>query len=476
MKARRMSPVPFAKQEELPPTMSYRSLEDAIETAGSPVNLLRNSQIGPYAFPVVRSEFTNWRDEQRAWKETCALLDQSHHMTDLYVEGPDALKVFSDLGVNSFKNFKVNQAKQFVACNPHGYVIGDAILFYLDENKFNLVGRPPVHNWVQYNLEARGYKVLAERDERSAVNQGRRKTFRYQVQGPQAVRVMEKVTGKPVPDIKFFHMDEFQVAGRRVRALRHGMVGQPGWELFGPWADGDRVRDAIIQAGQEFGIRQVGSRAYPTTCLESGWIPSPLPAIYTGAELMGYRQWLSATGYEATASLGGSFYAEDITSYYLTPYDLGYAQFVKFDHDFVGRPALEKMASKPTRKKITLVWNGEDFTRIFGSLVAGGDITKYVDLPLANYATLPYDKISRGGKTIGISTYTGYTYNERAMISLGVVENEYGEPGTEVTVAWGEEGGGSSKPTVERHKQVEIRATVATVPYAEVARTAYRPH
>ena len=456
--------------------MSYRSLEDALETAGSPVNLLRNSQIGPYAFPVVRSEFTNWRDEQRAWKETCALLDQSHHMTDLYVEGPDALKVFSDLGVNSFQNFKVNQAKQFVACNPHGYVIGDAILFYLDENKFNLVGRPPVHNWVQYNLEARGYKVLAERDERSAVNQGRRKTFRYQVQGPQAVRVMEKVTGKPVPDIKFFHMDEFQVAGRTVRALRHGMVGQPGWELFGPWADGDRVRDAIVQAGQEFGIRQVGSRAYPTTCLESGWIPSPLPAIYTGAELKGYRQWLSATGYEATASLGGSFYAEDITSYYLTPYDLGYGQFVKFDHDFVGRPALEKMASKPTRKKITLVWNGEDFTRIFGSLVAGGNITKYVDLPLANYATLPYDKISRGGKTIGISTYTGYTYNERAMISLGVVENEYGEPGTEVTVAWGEEGGGSSKPTVERHKQVEIRATVATVPYAEVARTAYRPH
>ena len=71
-------------------------------------------------------------------------------MTDLYVEGPDALKVFSDLGVNSFKNFKVNQAKQFVACNHDGYVIGDAILFYLDENKFNLVGRPPAANWVQY--------------------------------------------------------------------------------------------------------------------------------------------------------------------------------------------------------------------------------------------------------------------------------------------------------------------------------------
>jgi vanillate/3-O-methylgallate O-demethylase len=77
--------------------MNDRSLEEVLQAAGNPVQLLRNSQIGPYAFPVVRSEFTNWRDEQRAWKETCALFDQSHHMTDLYIDGPDALKLFSDL-------------------------------------------------------------------------------------------------------------------------------------------------------------------------------------------------------------------------------------------------------------------------------------------------------------------------------------------------------------------------------------------
>src|SRR2546422_1738376 len=102
-----------------------KSLEEILETAGNPVELLRNSQIGPYAFPVVRHEFTNWRDEQRSWRETCALFDQSHHMTDVYVEGSDAVKVFSDLGINSFKNFKINQAKQFVACNHAGYVIGE---------------------------------------------------------------------------------------------------------------------------------------------------------------------------------------------------------------------------------------------------------------------------------------------------------------------------------------------------------------
>ena len=457
--------------------MSFQNLEEILQAAKSPVDLLRNSQIGPYAFPVVRYEFTNWRDEQRSWRETCALFDQSHHMTDLYVEGPDALKVFSDLGVNSFKNFRVNQAKQFVACNSDGYVIGDAILFYLGENRFNLVGRPPAENWVQYHVETGRYNAKATRDERSAANQGRRLTYRYQVQGPNALRVMEKATGKPTPDIRFFNMDVMKVAGRDVRALRHGMVGQPGWELFGPWEDGEAVRDAILAAGQEFGIRQVGARTYPTTCLESGWIPSPMPAIYTGEDMKPYREWLKPTSYEAMASLGGSFYSANIADYYLAPYDLGYGQFVKFDHDFIGRAALERIAANPRRRKVTLVWNGDDVEHAWGSLVHGhGDPAKFIDVPLANYSTLPFDKVLKDGKQVGLSTYTGYTYNERAMISLAVIDAEHSEHGDQVTLVWGEEGRGSTKPTVERHSQREIRAMVAPAPYAEVARVAYRPH
>ena len=456
--------------------MSHRSLEDVLQTAGSPVQLLRNSQTGPYAFPVVRPEFTNWRDEQRAWRETCALLDQSHHMTDLYVEGPDALKLLSDLGVNSFKNFKVNQAKQFLACNDDGFVIGDVILFYLDENRFSLVGRPPASNWVQYHAEKGGYNVKVERDERSAQNNGRRKVFRFELQGPNALRVMEKVLGKMPPEIKFFHIDTFNIGGHDVRALRHGMVGEPGWELVGPWEQGDKVRDTIFQAGQEFGIRLVGARAYPTTCLESGWIPSPLPAIYTGEKMKPYRQWLTDKSYESMASLGGSFTSANIEDYYLTPYDLGYGHMVKFDHDFVGRAALEKSAGTPKRKKVTLVWNNDDAQRVFGSIFQErGKGPKYIDLPLANYSTLPFDKVTVGGRTVGLSTYTGFSSNERSMLSLGILDVAHAEPGTEVTVVWGEEGGGSAKPTVERHVQTEMRATVQPAPISQVARVAYRP-
>jgi vanillate/3-O-methylgallate O-demethylase len=331
-------------------------------------------------------------------------------------------------------------------------------------------------NWVQYHLETGNYNAKAERDERSFVNKtGGRRVYRYQVQGPNARKVMERVTGKPVPDIKFFNMDVFEIAGCKVRALRHGMVGQPGWEIFGPWAEGDKVRDAIVEAGRDFGIRKVGARTYPTSTLESGWIPSPLPAVYTGEKMKPYREWLKGTSYEATASLGGSFVSKNIENYYLTPFDMGYGGFVRFDHEFIGRPALEKIAKKPKRQKVTLVWNGDDVDKVFSRLFHAGKFSKYIDLPLANYSTLPFDKIVKAGKTIGLSTYTGYSFNERSMLSLACIDVKYAKPGTKVSLVWGEDGGGTNKPTVERHNQATIRATVQPAPYGETARVAYRP-
>jgi len=425
---------------------------------------------------VVLPEYTNWRDEQQAWQKTCVLYNQSYHMTDMYVEGPGALKLFASLGINSFNKFEINNGKQFVVCNYDGYVIGDVILLRLEENLFNLVGRASVHNWVTYHAQTNGFDVKLERDERSAVRQGPvvRKNYRYQVQGPNAMKVIEKLIGKQPPTVKFFDGCMLTIGGKNVRALRHGMAGQPGFELFGPWADGEAVLSTIAEAGKEFGLRLVGARAYSSNTLESGWIPSPMPAVYSGAKMKSYREWLPADGYEAKASLGGSFYSENIEDYYLTPYELGYGHIVKFDHDFVGREALEKMAGKPSRRKVTLALNDEDMTRAIGTMFQKGDRAKYFDFPSAVYATLPYDKVTKGGKTIGISTWCGYSSNEGKMLTLAMLQPEYAEPGTEVTFVWGEERGGSSKPTVERHVQTEIRAIVSPVPYSEVARKDYR--
>jgi len=93
----------------------------------------------------------------------------------------------------------------------------------------------------------------------------------------------------------------------------------------------DEIREAILEAGRDFGLVQVGARAYSSNTLESGWIPSPLPAVYTGERMKKYREWLPANGYEGTASIGGSFVVSNIEDYYLTPYALGYGPFIKFD-------------------------------------------------------------------------------------------------------------------------------------------------
>ena len=219
----------------------------------------------------------------------------------------------------------------------------------------------------------------------------------------------------------------------------------------------------------------MGGRAYSSNTLESGWIPSPLPAVYSGEELKAYREWLPATGYEGSASIGGSFVSDDIEDYYFTPWDLGYGGYVKFDHDFIGRDALERMADGEHRQKVTLALDDEDVTRTIGTMFQKTDRAKFIDWPNAVYAMHPYDRVTVDGETVGVSTWVGYSSNEGKMLTLAVLDAEHAEPGTEVTFVWGEEDGGTAKPTVEPHVQVEMRAVVSPVPYVETVRKAYAP-
>lgn len=455
--------------------MTYRNLEEKIQQSGNPVDMLRNSQAGPYVYPIP-AEFSNWRDEQEAWRKTAVLFDQSFHMTDLYLQGPDVMALLTHLGVNSFKGFGRNKAKQFVPCSYDGYVIGDAVLFGLEDDRVSIVGRPPTCNWVEFHARTGGFKVNVERDERTVSNPKLRRTYRYQVQGPNAIKLLEQVNGGPLPDIKFFNLGEIRIAGRTVRALKHGMSGAPGLEFWGPVEEGAEIKAAILEAGREFGLKQAGGRSYATSATESGWLPSPLPAIYTGAKMKPYREWLGAESFEAVTSLGGSFCSRNVEDYYLTPWDIGYGSLVKFDHDFIGREALARSAQQPHRKKVTLSWNSDDVIRIFATMFQAEGRAKCLEMPASHYSGHPYDRVLKDGGQVGLSTYSAYTSNGRSWISLAMVDESVSHTGTEVTVVWGEPDGGSSKPTVERHVQMHVRATVGPWPYSEVARQGYRPY
>ncbi len=323
--------------------MAVESLEDKINQAGGAVRMLRSAHVGAHPFPV-QPQFTTWQDEQKSWHETAVLFEQ-RHMTDVYFEGPGVRRLLSDVAVNSFATFGPMKAKQLLVCNEEGQYIGDAILFGLGEEKVSLVGGPVAANWVSFQAERGGYDVAISRDESALVNAGERLVFRYQVQGPRALDIVSAAHGAPLPQIKFFNIGAFDIAGTRVHALNHTMVGIPGeektgLEIWGPAESGPRVLEALLAAGEQYGLRQGGAIAYSTTALESGWFGLLVPGIYAGDATKAYREWLPAQGFEANASLGGSFTSDDINDYVPTPYDLGYANIIKFDHDFIGSDAL----------------------------------------------------------------------------------------------------------------------------------------
>lgn len=460
--------------------MANSSLSEILGENPDPVGLLRNSRVGVYVYPVVAAEFANWRSEQAAWRNSAVLFDQSHHMDELIVEGPDAEKFLAQHGINSFANFGLNRAKHFVPVTPNGHVIGDHIIFRERDDKFILVGRAPTSNWLMFCAAYGQWNVRLKHDPRSPSRpEGERVLrthYRYQIQGPDAPKIFEKMNGGPIPEIKFFHVDWIKVGSKKVQALRHGMSGAPGLEIWGPYEDKAYILSVILESAKEAGVDLVrcGSRAYSTNTLESGWIPSPLPGIYTGDGMLAeYRKWLGADSYEATGAIGGSFVSNNIEDYYVNPFELGYDFYIGWKKDdFVGKAALEQMKGRKNRKKVTFEWNREDVLKVIASGFEDGLPYKWIDFPQPNYASTSADMVMKGDRQVGMSMFNGYSFNERCMLSLGVVEPDV-EEGDVLALIWGEPDGGSRKTSIEPHRQAEIRVRVAPTPYAREARENY---
>jgi glycine cleavage system aminomethyltransferase T len=247
------------------------------------------------------------------------------------------------------------------------------------------------------------------------------------------------------------------------------MAGHKGVEMSGAFAEAATVRNALLKAGEKYGLVAGGRLAYFSTMTESGWMGYPLPAVYTDERLADYRRWLSADAWEGRAQIAGSFRSSNLEDYYATPWHTGVDRVMKFDHEFVGRKALEEMATKPTRRKVTLVWNKDDVARIQGSMFSPGDRYKYLDMPVASYGFPQADAVhDQNGRLAGLSSFCGYSANEKELLSLAALGEADAVPGTQLVLTWGEPDGGSRKLHVERHQQTQVRVTVAPAPYAAV--------
>src|SRR5690606_33936278 len=143
-------------------------------------------------------------------------------------------------------------------------------------------------------------------------------------------------------------------------------------------------------------------------------------AVYTCEELRPYREWLGADSDEATNALAGSFVSDNTEDYYHNRWAPGCGSFVKFDHDVMGRDALEQIDGETQRRKVTLAWDPEDLGKLLASPAdPEGPGYQFFDLPNANYGSSNYDSvIDADGTVVGLSMFTGYSVNERRALSL----------------------------------------------------------
>ena len=390
-----------------------------------------------------------------------ALSDLSHHIPYLVIEGRDALELLRDCVVNDVDTFAIDQAKQIVAVNNDGYFVGDGILTRESDDKFTLCAVNYIETWIRYHGENGDYDVTFENIPDAAHRFGADPVlFRYQVQGPHALELVEKVFGGPIPKTKFFHSVRVELEGRSFHALRHGMTGQPGFEFYGAWADHKVLFDALLHHGEHFGLVRVGAMAYSLNALESGWYPIPTAAIYDQPELKDYRESIPAMSFEGMMPLKGSFYSPDIADHYVTPYDLGYGRLVKFNHDFIGREALERLKDEPSRVRVTLVFDEADARAVWG------------DPELEFVQSYGHYRVEDGDDLVGLGVYVGTMAHRGTVMSLALVDAAHATPGTRVTFVWGEHPGGDATP--DPASFTRISATVEASPYDEFARTGYR--
>lgn len=390
-----------------------------------------------------------WKLESMSWKDGCYIHGGLSGPGQIVYRGPDVVRFLEGIFVNNFSRFKVGVAKHAIACNEAGLVAGHGVLQRLADDEFRIF----VHGlWAPYQFSKTGLDVEQEFQT----------NFLFQVAGPASQSTLAEATGEELNDVGFLRYKDVTIAGRTCEIMRIGMAGTLAYELHGPIEDGPAVYEAVLQAGAAHGIKQLGWKTYHVNHIEGGFpqqIWTFLPATIGDSDFAKFAS--TAPTYRtgpARPMLCGSIDPADLRARFRTPFELGWDKSVVFDHDFIGREALEIEAVKPKRTIVTLEWNSDDVLDVHASLYRSGVEYKSFDYPVTpQFAGIigHADLVTRDGHSVGVSSGVAYSYFFRKMLSHCTIDREHASLGTEVIVHWGDHGG----------RIKEIRATVARYPY-----------
>lgn len=412
---------------------------------------------------IIPYEFTGWRDEVKSWNETAYLGAAISEMFPYTIKGPGATEFLKKYAVNNFDVAPVGKSKHIMLLNGLGNIASDGIILRIAEDEYLTSLLYPL---IDFYMEEE-HKAGRFLDTEGICQVGQ--FCLYQVGGPKSLEILETATQEDLHDIEYLHFRNATIAGETVRIFRLGMAGTLSYEVHCDAVNCEAVYKAILEAGEDFGIKRLGFHAYMMNHTENGFPQCGLHFYWDYREISGFIEWLERNVPwfipMTTCPPNIGSYKDNIEAFYVSPYDIGWGYLINYDHDFVGKEAAWTKKNSKHRKVVTLEWNAEDIGDVYASQFAGG--TPYMPMDSVNdyYAFSEYIApqvadivLDKNGKEIGISTGRGQIVHYNTMISLASIDPEYIEIGTEVVVIWGN----------ENYPQKKIRAKVAKFPYLKL--------
>jgi vanillate/3-O-methylgallate O-demethylase len=384
-------------------------------------------------------EFAGWQAESMSWKTGCYIHAGLSGGGPLRIKGPSAARFMQGLVINSFASFPVGTLKHAVMCTEDGLIAAHGVVERKAEDEFeSFAGGPPAFHSVEMP---------------DGVEIQRLDQYLFQIAGPRSIDVLEKATGESLRDVGFLSFRDTSINGIRTEIARIGMSGNLAYELHGPMSEGPAVYEAVFRAGQVFGIQRLGFNTYMVNHVEGGFPQGTW--TFTGAPLLSQRNNGQVV---PGAIVTGSVDPANIRARWRTPSEVRWGFMAKFDHDFIGRAAVEAEVANPRRTTVILRWNPEDVIDIFASHFRKDEEPfKMLDLPHAprKWPMAHADHVVRDGREVGYSSGTIYSIYFREVISMGCIDRDVREIGNEVVVKWGDFEG----------KIKDVRAIVERFPY-----------
>ena len=426
-----------------------------IGSPGAPAQAETNSSmiwghmLGGFLFGY---EYTRWWKESKALRNTAVLGDWSW-LHKVSVKGRDAAKFMAYASVKDLARQQVGQVIFAPMVNDDGKVTVEGLSLRLGEDEF-LYTAGGAETYLPLLKSKTNFDVSVEDVTPDYTC--------FALQGPQSTTILEAITGEQFRDLRFSRWRKTRILGEEVIVARQGVTGEVGYEFY-IRTDTGRAHElwrTIREYGEPYGLRELGLKAQLIGHTETGIATSmrdylPARGSVVPSENKLVRRWSSR---EELTLLG-----DDLSPHFCSPTELGWSHTVNVERDeFLGQKALVREAEEggPQRRFIGLMWNSEDMARLYARL--------FEDEPSAPPPDLPYGqmrvcflRITRGDKQVGWASGVTYSPNLRRMISLGRIDREFSEAGTEVVVVWGNF---VDEPTMN------IRARVRELPFIKQRR------